>query len=84
MFEPFVVIMDRDREHLLGVILIFGSEQVAGFRLECMAGFIGIRWIRSGEALMMAIKPSLTAIGQRARFSKTGVLFNAVFSLGTC
>jgi hypothetical protein len=21
----------------------FGSEQVAGFRLECMAGFVGIR-----------------------------------------
>ncbi len=31
---------------------------------------------------MMAIKPSLTAIGQRARFSKTGVLFKRGFFAG--
>jgi hypothetical protein len=29
--------------HQIGTQAGFGSEQVAGFRLECMAGFIGIR-----------------------------------------
>jgi hypothetical protein len=29
--------------HQIGTPAGFGSEQVAGFRLECMAGFVGIR-----------------------------------------
>jgi hypothetical protein len=29
--------------HQIGTQAGFGSEQGAGFRLECMAGFIGIR-----------------------------------------
>jgi hypothetical protein len=29
--------------HQIGAPAGFGSEQVAGFRLECMAGFVGIR-----------------------------------------
>jgi hypothetical protein len=31
------------RRHQFGTVAGFGSEQVAGFRLECMAGCIGIR-----------------------------------------
>jgi hypothetical protein len=33
----------RSGRHQIGTTAGFGSEQVAGFRLECMAGFIGIR-----------------------------------------
>jgi hypothetical protein len=29
--------------HQIGTPAGFGSEQVAGFTLECMAGFVGIR-----------------------------------------
>jgi hypothetical protein len=32
--------------HQIGTPAGFGSEQVAGFRLECMAGFVGIRIFR--------------------------------------
>jgi hypothetical protein len=34
--------------HQIGTPAGFGSEQVAGFRLECMAGFVGIRISRDG------------------------------------
>ena len=33
----------RGGRHQIGIAAGFGSEQVAGFRLECMAGFVGIR-----------------------------------------
>jgi hypothetical protein len=33
--------------HQIGTPAGFGSEQVAGFRLECMAGFVGIRSLLS-------------------------------------
>jgi hypothetical protein len=33
----------RAARHQIGTRAGFGSEQVAGFKLECMAGFIGIR-----------------------------------------
>jgi hypothetical protein len=29
--------------HQIGILAGFKSEQVAGFLLECMAGFVGIR-----------------------------------------
>jgi hypothetical protein len=35
--------------HQIGTPAGFGSEQVAGFRLECMAGFVGIRIGVSGR-----------------------------------
>jgi hypothetical protein len=36
-----------DGRHQIGTPAGFGSEQVAGFRLECMAGFVGIRSLLS-------------------------------------
>jgi hypothetical protein len=33
--------------HQIGTPAGFGSEQVAGFTLECMAGFVGIRAVYS-------------------------------------
>ena len=36
----------RGGRHQIGIAAGFGSEQVAGFRLECMAGFVGIRNMR--------------------------------------
>ena len=35
--------MPQGGRHQIGTLAGFGSEQVAGFRLECMAGFVGIR-----------------------------------------
>ena len=34
---------DAGGRHQIGTLAGFGSEQVAGFILECMAGFVGIR-----------------------------------------
>ncbi|MGP0009656.1 MAG: hypothetical protein ACLPIG_13265, partial [Methylocella sp.] len=37
--------------HQIGTMAGFRSEQVAGFLLECMAGFVGIRTKPSIEAI---------------------------------
>jgi hypothetical protein len=38
--------------HQIGTLAGFKSEQVAGFLLECMAGFVGIRTLYCNVALM--------------------------------
>jgi hypothetical protein len=39
--------------HQIGTPAGFGSEQVAGFRLECMAGFVGIRTLAWRQPVML-------------------------------
>ncbi|WP_024882250.1 hypothetical protein [Methylosinus sp. LW3] len=45
---------DAGGRHQIGTLAGFGSEQVAGFKLECMAGIVGIR---IPHALIIQIPP---------------------------
>jgi hypothetical protein len=66
--------------HQIGMLAGFRSEWVAGFVLECMAGFVGIRKLTAGEAKE---SPSAASAERQARvaaqahagavaFSRTG------------
>jgi hypothetical protein len=44
--------------HQIGTPAGFGSEQVAGFRLECMAGFVGIRTRQPSHVINGSFKVS--------------------------
>jgi hypothetical protein len=53
------LLVQIDSSRRRGAILVagFGSEQVAGFRLECMAGFVG-----TVNPVNIPKKPSLVAL----------------------
>jgi hypothetical protein len=52
---------DAGGRHQIGTLAGFGSEQVAGFILECMAGFVGIRMDEDSELMDPSIEVSFRA-----------------------
>jgi hypothetical protein len=73
--------------HQIGTLAGFKSEQVAGFLLECMAGFVGIRRAkqlgRGGiDGMSGAVLPVARRRGQCLRLSCGLVACGEVITLG--